>query len=51
MSTLRNYFISLKKTAEETDADQASIQMDLGDWQAQLSVRRKKSLAEKGGDS
>lgn len=51
MSTLRNFFLSLKKTAEETDADQASVQMDLGDWQAQLCVRRKKNLTEKRGAS
>lgn len=50
-STLRNYFISLKKAAEENEADQASVLMDLGDWQAQLIVRRKKNLAEKGGES
>lgn len=51
MSALRNYFISLKKTAEENEADQASVTMDLGDWQAQLCVRRKKNLVEKGSAS
>jgi hypothetical protein len=51
MSDLRNLFLSLIKKAEETEAEQASLQLDLGGWQAQLSVRRKKVQQEKGGES
>ena len=49
MSELKNYIHSLIRIASDCDAYQASIEMDMGNWLASLSVQRKSHICQEGG--
>lgn len=41
MSELKKYIYSLIRNADECDAAQASLQLDVGLWRARLSVQKR----------
>ena len=49
MSELKNCIRSLIRIASDCDAYQASIEMDMGNWRASLSVQRKSHISQEGG--
>ena len=49
MSELKKYLHSLIRNADECEADQASLRIDLGLWCATLSVQRKNDIRKEGG--
>ena len=51
MSELKNILRSLIKHAEECDAEQSSLQIDMGNWQGQFRVVRKRDTPQSSNQS
>ena len=50
MSELKKYLHSLIRNADECDAGKASLQFDLGQWIAIVTVQKKSCTHEEGGE-